>query len=148
MKTNKENYKKSLYLNISCDGGVYEKENLITWAYVITDNKSIVHQDSGSMNGGGEHWHNVEIAESEAIYKACEFCNNYRHNYKIYTDSQAVLDKIQGKVPNATKNSRIKAIQNILKEFKESPSPCSLTIQYKPRCSDDSSTYVHNLTKV
>jgi ribonuclease HI len=149
MKEKKNNNPpKTLYLKIYTDGGVFEEKNIITWAYIITDHKGIVQQETGTMNTGGEHWHNVELAESEAIHKACIFCKKYKNNYKLYTDSQSVLDKINGKVPNATKNERINGIKNILKEFKDSPYPCSLTIQYQKRCSDEWSTYVHKLTDI
>jgi ribonuclease HI len=124
-------------LTVYTDGGVYSDDNLVKWAFIVVENdEDIIHQETGELNGGGEHNHDVERAESEALFRACEWCKSEGGNYRLYTDSKSMLDKIQNRVPNATKNPHVKGIQTILKEIKSSPLPSSLTIEWLKRRSN------------
>ena len=123
------------YLNIYCDGGVYSHLNKCLWGFIITDNNDHVLSQSGILNGSGGF--DVERAESEAIFQALKYCWEYKNNYKLYTDSKSVLDKIENKVPNATKNPNINGIQELIKRIQTSLDPCSVTLYYCKRRSNE-----------
>jgi ribonuclease HI len=123
------------YLEIYCDGGYYKELNLVKWAFlIIENNEDILYSESGSLNGSGGF--DVERAESEAIFKALYYCREFKGNYILYTDSRSVLDKIENKVPNATKNPRIAGIQNLIKDIRECHLPSSIALKYFKRRSN------------
>ena len=122
------------YLSIYTDGGVYKELNLVKWAFIIVENnENIIYAEEGELNSSGGS--DVERAESEAIFKALNYCLNNFDNYQLFTDSRSVLDKIENRVPNATKNPHIKSIQEILKKIKNTPDPCSVSLHYCKRRS-------------
>jgi ribonuclease HI len=124
-------------LKIYTDGGVYTELNIAKWAFIIVENdENIVERVCGTLNGGGQHNFDVERAESEAIYNAVEYCKINPDNYELYTDSKAVLEKIQRKSWVHTKNPRIPGICNIIDEIKRSPLPISINLSYCKRRSN------------
>jgi ribonuclease HI len=74
--------------------------------------------------------------ESEAILHACVYAFANPSNWVVYTDSKAIIDKIERRVANATKNPNINGIRKILDRCKSSPLPVSIEIKWKARCSD------------
>jgi ribonuclease HI len=126
---------KSDYLAIYTDGGVYEKMSLVKWAYIIVENnEDIIESASGRLEYSGGF--DVERAESEAIYRAVEYCYNHPNNYRIYTDSRSILDKIENKVNNNTRNPHIPGIKMYIKKINESQLPESIQIKYLKRRSN------------
>jgi ribonuclease HI len=131
------------YLDIYTDGGYYANLNLVKWAYIVVENdEDIISSDSGNLNGSGSF--DVERAESMAIFNALNYCSMYPQNYRLKTDSRSMLDKIENKVPNATKNPLIKGIQEKIKQIKTSPFPCSISLSYCKRRSNKWSREVDN----
>lgn len=138
--------KKQKRSNIYCDGGFYKQTGLVKWAYCLMDSDNEVERyDVGRIPAGSGF--EVEEAESEAILQALSYCNIFIDNYTIHTDSRSVLDKIENKVPNATANPRIKAIQNLIKLINESPHPQSVTIKYCKRRSNRGMQFVDDLVE-
>jgi len=133
------------YLEIYTDGGWYEQKNRITWGFIIVDNDVI--QYTENSHGSGAHKADVERAESEAIIQACKYVAKNPGNYRLYTDSKSVINKIENKVPNATKNPNIKGIQKILNSVNSSWNPESLVIEYKRRRSDIFSEHIDDLCR-
>jgi len=131
------------YKEIYCDGGVYPKENKVIWGFIVVDTDEVIQIQNGWINGSGGF--DVERAESEALFQAFEYIKKNPNNYRIYTDSRSVIDKIEGKVSNATKNPHIKGIQKILEKEKYSQFPTSITLEWKRRRSDIFSEKVDDL---
>jgi ribonuclease HI len=126
---------KNNYLEIYTDGGVYPNRSLVRWAYIIVENNEDIIESAGGIleySGGFD----VERAESEAIYRAVEYCYNNPDNYRIYTDSRSVLDKIEKKVNNNTRNPHISGIRMYIKKINESQLPQSVQIKYFKRRSN------------
>jgi ribonuclease HI len=132
-------------IQIYTDGGVFQDRNEIKWAFVAVENDDVVWKQAGTMACGGKHNEDVERAESEALYQACQRISQHVNNYVIYSDSRSFIDKIQKRCSNATKNPHVKYIQELLSQIKGTPLPYSLTIKWKPRRSDRWSKYVDDL---
>jgi len=124
-------------LHIYTDGGA-EK-----WAFVVVKDNMIVHEESGIFGIFASTKN--DNTESEAILKALNFIKTHPGNYIITTDSQAIIAKVNGTAVNATKNPNIRGIQTLLKEFKESPEPISVTIRWQKRLSNDFMKHVDSL---
>lgn len=125
---------KNKYLNIYTDGAYYEDQNKIVSVFTIYKNnvRLYLFKDINDASGGAD----VEMAEALAIYTASRYCQENPENYQLFTDSRSLLDKIQNKVPNATKNKCITSIQNILKDINSSNKPQSLSLHYMKRRSN------------
>jgi ribonuclease HI len=133
-------------LAIYVDGGVYTHLNRTTWAAIVVENDVVINIMKGElMCSGGE---DVETAESSAFYHALEYVKRNPANYVIYTDSRSLLDKVQGKCHNATRNPHVKYAQRVLAEFKASPLPISLQFVWKPRRSNDYMKMVDDLCHI
>ncbi|MCL2276476.1 MAG: hypothetical protein FWC21_01125 [Treponema sp.] len=117
------------YINIYTDGGP-EK-----WAFVVVKENKIIHEESGVF-GLGVSTSNDDT-ESEGIFRAMQYAKNNPANYFLTTDSQAIIAKVNGNVFNITKNPNIRGIQTLLKEFKESLLPVSVSIKWEKRLSND-----------
>jgi ribonuclease HI len=123
------------YLQIYTDGGCYKELNIVKWSFIVVENnEDIIQSGTGTLSASGGF--DVERAESEALYRALVFCKENPDNYRIYTDSRSVLDKIENKVNNATRNPHIKGIQEILVQIKNSPYPCSVSLNWCKRRSN------------
>jgi ribonuclease HI len=117
------------YAYIYTDGG---KEK---WAFVVVKNNSIIHEESGTFGLSVSTCN--DDTESEGIFRALQYAKDHPDNYILTTDSQAMVAKINGNMVNVTRNPNIRGIQTILKEFKESPGPVSLSIRWEKRISND-----------
>jgi ribonuclease HI len=111
---------------------------------VVKDN-AVIHEESGKFGISASTTN--EDTESEGIFRALQYAKLYPGNYILVTDSQAIIDKLNGNAANATKNPNIQGIKNILKEFKESPLPVSFTIKWERRISNDFMKRVDALCK-
>jgi len=131
------------YLEIYTDGSYFKQLNKVIWGFIVVDNDKIMCSDNCRITGAGKA--DVEWAESEAILQACAFVKENPGNYRLYTDSKSVIDKIEKRVSNATKNPNIKGIQNALKNINNSWNPESLVIEYKRRRSDKFSKHIDDL---
>jgi ribonuclease HI len=127
-------------IEIYTDGGVYDFLNLCKWAIYVPSKD---HIEKGTFPGSGSY--DVERAESFAILKACEYALNNLGNYTLLTDSRSVLDKIQNRVSNATKNPDIVGIKNLIKKINSNPGPCSLNLKFLRRRSNEFSKIVDDL---
>ena len=132
-------------ITIYCDGGCYDATREVNWAFVVVKDNKIINELFGSCPYGGNHNANVESAEAHAVWEALAWCTEHEGNYILCTDSRSMLDKIEGKVPNATKQPMVKAIQNMLDYHKKSPKPISATIKYVKRRSNEFSKRVDDL---
>jgi ribonuclease HI len=127
------------YLYMYTDGGL-EK-----WAFVVVKDNAIIHEESGKFGIAPSTTN--EDTESEGIFRALQYAKLHPGNYILVTDSQAIIDKLNGNAANATKNPNIQGIKKILKEFKESPLPVSFTIKWERRISNDFMKRVDALCK-
>jgi ribonuclease HI len=127
------------YTYIYTDGGTE------TWAFVVVKDNKIIHEESGTFGISAST--NNDDTESEGIFRALQYAKDNPGNYILTTDSQAMIAKINGNVANATKNPNIRGIQTLLKEFKESPEPVSLSIKWEKRISNDFMKRVDYLCK-
>jgi ribonuclease HI len=134
------------YTELYTDGSYNEKLNKVTWGFIVVKDGIISYEANGSMPAA--HKADVERGESAAILEACKHAKKYRGNYRLYTDSKSVINKIGNRVPNATRNPDIAGIQNILRSFRESMRPESLVIEYHRRCSDKFSEHVDSLCRL
>ena len=116
------------YVYIYTDGGP-EK-----WAFVVVRDNKIVHEESG-VYGISASTSNDDT-ESEGIFRALQYAKNHPDNYILTTDSQAIIAKIKGNVVNATRNPNIPGIQTLLKEFRYSLLPVSVSIKWEKRLSN------------
>jgi len=117
------------YLNIFTDGGP-EK-----WAFVVVRDNEIIHEESGVFGLGVSTTN--DDTESEGIFRAIQYARNNPANYQLTTDSQSIIAKVNGNVFNVTKNPNIRGIQTLLKEFKESHLPVSVSIKWEKRLSNE-----------
>jgi ribonuclease HI len=117
------------YTYIYTDGGT-EK-----WAFVVVKDDTIVHEESGTFGISAST--NNDDTESEGIFRAIQYAKEHPDNYILTTDSQAMIAKINGNMVNVTKNPNIKGIQTLLKEFKESHKPISLSLKWEKRLSNE-----------
>ena len=117
------------YMHIYTDGG-NEK-----WAFIVVKDNSIIHEESGTF--GIKASTNNDDTESEGILRALQYAKNNPYNYILFTDSQAIIAKVNGNVANASKNPNIRGIQTLLKEFKESLKPVSVSIKWQKRMSNE-----------
>ena len=117
------------YMHIYTDGGP-EK-----WAFVVVIDNKIIHEESGIFGISAST--SNDDTESEGIFRALQYAKNHLGNYILTTDSQAMIAKINGHVANATKNPNIRGIQTLLKEFRESILPVSVSIKWEKRISND-----------
>ena len=117
------------YLNLYADGGA-EK-----WAFLVVKDNRIIHEESGTF--GISVSTSNDDTESEAIYRALLYVKKHPANYILTTDSQAIIAKIKGNVANVTKNPNIRGIQTLLREFKDSRLPVSVSIKWEKRISND-----------
>jgi ribonuclease HI len=101
---------------------------------VVVKDNAIIHEESGRFGISAST--NNDDTESEGILRALRYAKLYPGNYILVTDSQAILDKVNGNVANATKNPNIQGIKNMLREFKESPLPVSFVIKWERRISN------------
>jgi ribonuclease HI len=124
---------------------IYTDGGLEKWAFVVVKDNAIVHEESGKFGISASTTN--EDTESEGIFRALQYAKLYPGNYILVTDSQAIIDKLNGNVANATKNPNIQGIKNLLKEFKESPLPVSFTIRWEKRISNDFMKRVDTLCK-
>ena len=117
------------YLYIYTDGGP-EK-----WAFIVVKENKIIHEESGTFGISAST--NNDDTESEGIFRALQYAKNHPCNYILFTDSRAIIAKVNGNVVNATKNPNIRGIQTLLNEFKESHMPVSVSIKWQKRLSDE-----------
>jgi ribonuclease HI len=113
---------------------IYTDGGLEKWAFVVVKDNVIVHEESGKFGISAST--NNEDTESEGIFRALQYAKRNPGNYILVTDSQAILDKVNGNAANASKNPAIQGIKTMLKEFKESPLPVSFTIRWERRISN------------
>ncbi|MDR2471799.1 MAG: hypothetical protein LBD09_06810 [Treponema sp.] len=118
----------SKYVYIYTDGG-REK-----WAFVVVKEGSIVHEESGAF--GIAPTTSNDDTESEGIFRALRYAKEHPDNYILVTDSQAIIDKVNGNAANVTRNPNIQGIRTILREFRESPLPESFAIRWEKRISN------------
>lgn len=119
----------SKYINIYTDGGL-EK-----WAFVVVKENKIIHEESGVF--GLTVSTSNDDTESEGIFRAVQYAKENPGNYILSTDSKAIIAKVNGSVANATKNPNISGIQSLLKEFKESHLPVSISLKWEKRLSNE-----------
>ena len=117
------------YIYIYTDGGV-EK-----WAFVVAKDNKIIHEESGVF-GLGVSTSNDDT-ESEGIFRAVQYAKDHPGNYILTTDSRSIIAKVNGNVFNVTKNPNIRGIQSLLKEFKDSRLPVSISIKWEKRLSNE-----------
>ena len=117
------------YVNIYTDGGM-EK-----WAFVVVKDGKIIHEESGVFGIAAST--NNDDTESEGIFRAILYAKNNPGNYILTTDSQAMINKVNGNIANATKNPNIRGIQTLLKEFQESHLPVSFSLKWEKRLSNE-----------
>jgi ribonuclease HI len=117
------------YAYLYTDGG---KEK---WAFCVVHSNRVTHEESGMFGLASST--NNDDTESEAILKAVQYAKEHPANYILITDSQAILDKINQNVANASGNPNIQGIRNILEELKSSPLPVSCALKYARRCSNE-----------
>ena len=117
------------YTYIYTDGG---KEK---WAFIVVKDNNIIHEETGIF--GISSTTSNDDTESEAIYRAMLYAREIPSNYILITDSQAIIAKVNGNVVNVTKNPNIKGIQTILKEFRDSQLPISLSLKWEKRLSNE-----------
>ena len=127
------------YVYIYTDGGPAK------WAFVVVRENTIIHEESGTF--GLSVSTKNDDTESEGIFRALHYARDNPDNYILVTDSQAILAKINGNAANVTKNPNIRGIQTLLKEFKESPLPLSITVKWEKRISNDFMKRVDSLCK-
>jgi ribonuclease HI len=133
------------YRYVFCDGGVYENLRLVKWAFVVVSMDYELYHKFGTVPYSGNHTANVENAEAQAIYEAFLYIKENPGNYVVMSDSQAMIDKIQKKVSNATRHPHVKAIQNMIEEIKYQPAPTSAVLKYHKRRSDKWSCYIDDV---
>jgi len=119
----------SKYTCIYTDGGL-EK-----WAFVVVKDCNIVYEESGKYGISAST--SNDDTESEGILRAVQYAKANPGNYILTTDSQAIIAKVNGNVINVTRNPNIRGIQALLKEFRESPLPVSLSIKWEKRLSNE-----------
>jgi len=117
------------YVYIYTDGGT-EK-----WAFVVVKDGEIIHEESGRFGLAAST--NNDDTESEGIFRAIQYAKNNPANYILTTDSQAMINKVNGNIANATKNPNIRGIQSLLKEFQESHLPVSFSLRWEKRLSNE-----------
>lgn len=117
------------YTYIYTDGGP-EK-----WAFVVVQDEKIIHEESGQFGISAST--SNDDTESEGIFRALQYAKDHPANYILTTDSQAIIAKVNGNMVNVTRNPNIRGIQNILKEFKDSPLPVSFSIKWEKRISNE-----------
>jgi ribonuclease HI len=118
------------------DGGCYENSRRVLWAFIVIVDDQLFYTQTGSLPYSGNHNSNVENAEIESLCKAIDWCLENPSNYEIITDSRAVLDKIEGKVSNATRHPYVKHIQSVITTMNNNPFPMSLVIKWHRRRSN------------
>jgi ribonuclease HI len=119
----------SKYIYIYTDGGT-EK-----WAFIVVKDNIIIHEEFGVF--GLYASTSNEDTESEGIFRAVQYARDNPGNYILTTDSQAIINKVNGNIVNATGNPNIRGIQSLLKEIKESHLPVSFTIRWEKRLSNE-----------
>ena len=117
------------YVYIYTDGGT-EK-----WAFVVVKDGKIIHEESGVF--GLAISTNNDDTESEGIFRAVQYAKNNPANYILTTDSQAIINKVNGNVANVTKNPNIRGIQTLLNEIQESHLPISFSLRWEKRLSNE-----------
>jgi ribonuclease HI len=117
------------YCYIYTDGGL-EK-----WAFVVVKDNTVIHEESGKFGISAST--SNDDTESEGMFRALQYAKANPGNYILITDSQAIIDKVNGNAANVTRNPNIPGIKNMLKEFKESPLPVSFTIKWERRISNE-----------
>jgi ribonuclease HI len=114
---------------------IYTDGGLEKWAFVVVKDKTIIHEESGTFGISAST--NNDDTESEGIFRALQYAKEKPGNYILVTDSQAMIDKINGNAANVTKNPNIPGIKNMLREIKESPLPVSFAIKWEKRISNE-----------
>jgi ribonuclease HI len=127
------------YTYIYTDGGG-EK-----WAFVVVKNNAVIYEESGTFGISAST--NNDDTESEGIIRALRYAKEHSANYILTTDSQAMIDKINGNMVNVTRNPNIQGIRTILKEINESPLPQSFSIKWEKRLSNEFMRRVDALCK-
>ena len=117
------------YVYIYTDGGT-EK-----WAFVVVKDSKVIHEESGTFGLSAST--NNDDTESEGIFRAIQYAKDRPDNYILTTDSQAMIAKVNGNVANVTGNPNIRGIQTLLKEFRESHLPISVSIRWEKRLSNE-----------
>lgn len=135
-----------IYIKIFCDGSYHSKSRYARWAVVIVKNEEIIEADFGYIDPSKRN--SVELVESVAIWKACQYCKEHKGNYIIYSDSKSAVNKINSNCNNCSGNRYIKGIQNIISEYNGSIEPISISLRYKKRCSDKFMIMVDELSRV
>jgi ribonuclease HI len=123
-------------LTVYTDGGFFQDTNVIKWAWLITDGEDIIASGDGSENGGGRGNYDVEKAEATAMKGAIDYIHEHPGNYLLVTDSKSMIDKIQNRCANATKDPTVPYIRRTIDNFRRSPYPISLEISWRKRRSD------------
>ena len=127
------------YARIYTDGG-REK-----WAFVVVKDDRVVHEESGTFGIAAST--SNDDTESEGVFRAFRYAKDNPDNYILVTDSQAIIDKVNGNVANITGNPNIQGIRTMLREFRESPLPISFAIRWEKRISNPFMKRVDELCK-
>jgi ribonuclease HI len=118
------------------DGGYYKSKNRLMWGYIVVeDGRVIDDHECGALEGSGAN--DVERAEVEALRRAAEYTLSHPDNYVIHTDSKSLIDKIQKRVPNATREPSVTRIQRIISDANSSPLPQSIVLKFEKRRSNE-----------
>jgi len=117
------------YVYIYTDGGP-EK-----WAFVVVKDDRIIYEESGTFGLSAST--SNDDTESEGVFRAMQYAKEHPDNYILTTDSQAIIAKVNGNVVNVTRNPNIRGIQTLLKEYKASPLPVSISIKWEKRLSNE-----------
>jgi ribonuclease HI len=123
-------------MKIYTDGSYREDTNLIGWAWVVVDDDDLVASGEGQLLAGGRGNYDVEKAEASALKEAIDWIRENPCNVEIITDSRSLIDKIQKKCANATKDPSVPYVRRAIEEFNRSPQPISIALRWKKRRTD------------
>lgn len=124
------------YLYAFTDGGARK------WAVVFRSGGG-VHSQYGDLHETA----NNDDTESMAILKACEYAEGVGGNWRIVTDSQAIIDKVMGNCANATRNPNVNGIKNVMDRVNSSPKACSISLMWMRRMSEPEMVEADRLCK-
>jgi ribonuclease HI len=124
-------------IRVYTDGSYREETNLIGWAWLATDGEDVLAYGDGSRPAGGRGNYDVEKAEASALKEAVDWIRSNATNVEVITDSKSLIDKIEKKCSNATKDPAVPYIQRTIEEFNRSPLPISISLRWQKRRTDE-----------